>query len=147
MLPVHPAQSAENGLGVYPLGYNSSMAGFLPSPGLYVRNDFYSYQGTASKITLSGRVEADLRGRYLIDMVNLTHVTPDKILGANYAAAVICGVVANTFIKGHVEVGNLLTQSRKGDRTSVSDMTLMPPSWAGMWGSFTSWPWAMFMCP
>jgi hypothetical protein len=126
LAPAPLAQAAENGLGVYPLGYNSSMAGFLPPPGAYLRNDFYAYQGTASKIIFSGRVEANLRGRYLLDLANATYVTPNKIFGANYAAAVIWGAVANTFIKGHVEVGNLLTRDREGDRTSVSDLTIVP---------------------
>ena len=34
----HSARAAENGMGVYALGYNSSMAGFLPPPGAYLRN-------------------------------------------------------------------------------------------------------------
>ncbi len=72
MVSVPPAQGAENGMGVYPLGHNSSMAGFLPPPGLYLRNDVYVYQGTADKIALSGRVEASIRGRYIMDLANLT---------------------------------------------------------------------------
>ncbi len=60
MAPTPFSQAAENGMGVYPLGYNSSMAGFMPPPGLYLRNDVYVYQGTANKIPLSGRIEASL---------------------------------------------------------------------------------------
>ena len=56
-----PAQSAESGTGVYLLGYQSSMAGYLPAPGVYLRNDFYWYQGNAKALPFSGRVEANLR--------------------------------------------------------------------------------------
>jgi hypothetical protein len=126
LLPAPATQAAENGLGVYPLGYNSSMAGFLPPPGLYLRNDFYAYQGTADKIPLSGRIEASLRGRYIFNLVNATYVTPNKIFGANYAAAVIWGAVSNVFIKGKVEVANVISRSREGDRTGVSDLTFVP---------------------
>jgi hypothetical protein len=120
------AQAAENGMGVYPLGYNSSMAGFMPPPGLYLRNDVYVYQGTTEKIPLSGRIEASLRGRYIMDLANATYVTPNQIFGANYAAAVIWGAVANTFIKGKVEFANIISREREGDRTGVSDLTFVP---------------------
>jgi hypothetical protein len=126
LAPAPPAQAAENGMGVYPLGYNSSMAGFLPPPGFYLRNDVYVYQGTTDKIPLSGRIEASLRGRYIMDLANATYVTPNKIFGANYALAVIWGAVANTFIKGRVEFANIISREREGDRTGVSDLTIVP---------------------
>jgi len=47
LAPAPPAQAAESGTGVYLLGYQSSMAGFLPPPGFYLRNDLYLYEGTA----------------------------------------------------------------------------------------------------
>ncbi|MFZ2089259.1 MAG: transporter [Desulfobaccales bacterium] len=126
LLPAPSAQAAENGLGVYPLGYNSSMAGFMPPPGFYLRNDFYAYQGTSPQIPLAKRIEADIRGRYLIDLINFTYVSPNKIFGANYGLAVIWGAVANTFIKGKAEFANIISKSREGDRTSVSDLTVTP---------------------
>ncbi len=126
LAPVPPAQAAENGMGVYPLGYNSSMAGFMPPPGLYLRNDVYVYQGTADILPLSGRLEASLRGRYIMNLANATYVTPNKIFGANYAFGVIWGAVANTFIKGKVEFANVISREREGDRTSVSDLVIAP---------------------
>jgi hypothetical protein len=121
-----PAQAAESGTGVYPLGYQSSMAGFLPPPGFYLRNDFYAYQGTARILPLSGLLEANLRARYVIDMVNGTVVTPWKILGANYAAGIIWAAVNNTFIKGQVDIANRLSVSREGDRTDFGDLVISP---------------------
>ena len=47
-----PAQSAESGTGVYLLGYQSSMAGYLPDPGVYLRNDFYWYSGECQSFAL-----------------------------------------------------------------------------------------------
>jgi len=126
LAPTPPARAAENGMGVYPLGYNSSMAGFLPPPGLYLRNDVYVYQGTAAAIPLSGRIEAGIRGRYIMDLANVTYVTPNKIFGANYAAGIIWGAFSNVFIKGRVEFANIISREREGDRSGVSDLTFVP---------------------
>ena len=126
LAPPHPTQAAELGTGVYPLGYQSSMAGFLPPPGFYLRNDLYINQGTAQVLPLSGLLEVNLRARYVIDMVNGTVVTPWKILGANYAAAIIWAAVNNTFIKGQVDVANRLSVSREGDRTDFGDLVISP---------------------
>ena len=48
----NPAQSAESGTGVYLLGYQSSMAGYLPDPGVYLRNDFYLVSGECQSFAL-----------------------------------------------------------------------------------------------
>jgi hypothetical protein len=45
--PSSPAWPAEYGTGVYVLGYQSTMAGYLPPPGFYLRNDLFFYQGNA----------------------------------------------------------------------------------------------------
>jgi hypothetical protein len=121
-----PAQSAESGTGVYLLGYQSSMAGYLPDPGVYLRNDFFWYQGNAKALPFSGKVEANLRGRLFADMVNLTWVTPLKFQEVTYAAGIIWAPYANTFLKGQAQVGKFINITREGDYTGVGDLVLTP---------------------
>ena len=121
-----PAHSAESGTGVYLMGYNSSMAGYLSPPGFYLRNDFYWYQGNAKLLPLSGRIEANQRSRLFLDLVTFSYVSPLKFLEANYAAAVAWAPYANTFIKGQAQAGNVFGATREGDYTGVGDLGLTP---------------------
>ena len=126
LLPPPPAQAAESGTGIYLLGYNSAMAGFLPPPGFYLRYDFHVYNGTTTVLPLSGLVEANLRLRYTLQIFSGTVVTPWKILGANYAASLIWAAVNNTFLKGQVNIANVLSVTRSGDRTDFGDIIFLP---------------------
>jgi hypothetical protein len=121
--PISPVLSAEFGTGVYLLGYQSSMSGYLPDPGFYARNDIYWYQGNATIIPFSGGVELNLRCRTIMDLVAGTYVTPWKILGANYAAGVIWAAVGNSFLKGQITPLGL---SQEGSYTGVSDLIVTP---------------------
>jgi hypothetical protein len=132
-LTVGPAAwAAESGTGLYLLGYQSSLAGYLPDPGLYFKNDFYWYQGNAKVLAFSGRIEADLRNRAIFDLFSLTCVTKWKILGANYALGAI-GSMGNVFLKGKltspgipVPPLNSQTVTREGDFTSMGDLVVSP---------------------
>ena len=75
-----PAYSAESGVGVYAMGYQSSLSGYLPPPGIYGRLDFYWYQGNAKVLPFSGRAEANLRDRFMAGVTGLTYVSPLKVL-------------------------------------------------------------------
>jgi hypothetical protein len=128
-----PAWSAEYGTGVYLLGYQSSLAGCQPAPGFYLRNDFYVYQGNAAILPFSRRIQLNLRGRIIADLVTATYVTPLKILGAHYGVGVIWSAVANNFLKGGLEVNTrfpranqVLSRSREGSYTGVGDLTVTP---------------------
>lgn len=118
-------QSAEYGTGVYLLGYKSSLSGYLPEPGFYMRNDLYWYQGNATIMRVSGRMEVDLRCRTILDLASGTYVTPWKILGANYAVGAIWAAVGNSFLKGHLTAG-LLSLSQESSYTGVSDLIVTP---------------------
>jgi hypothetical protein len=130
-------QGAESGIGVYFLGYQSSMAGYLPDPGFYLRNDFYAYQGNAGIMPFSGRVEVGLRSRLLTDLVAGTYVTPLKIFGANYALGIIWASVTNSFLKGDLQFNTRFPRlnrflnrrfggSEEGSYTGVSDLVVTP---------------------
>ena len=98
--PIFPAGAAEFGTGVYLLGYQSSLAGYMPDPGFYLRNDFYVYQGNAPVMPFARRVELYLRSRWITDLIAGCYVTPLKIFGANYAVGLIWSSVTNSFLKG-----------------------------------------------
>jgi hypothetical protein len=141
--PISPVKAAEFGTGVYMLGYQSSMAGYLPEPGFYLRNDFYVYQGSAQILPFSGRVEVDLRSRTITDLVAGTYVTPLKIFGANYALGVIWSSVTNTFLKGSLAVdtrfpllNRFLSRSEEGSYTGVSDLVITPVNLGWHLGNF-----------
>jgi len=134
---IAPVKAAEFGIGVYMLGYQSSMAGYLPEPGFYLRNDFYAYQGNARILPFSGRVEVGLRSRTVMDLVAGTYVTPLKIFGANYALGLIWSSVTNTFLKGTLtfdtrfpRLNQFLNKrfggSEEGSYTGVSDLLITP---------------------
>ena len=145
--PISPAKAAEFGTGIYMLGYQSSMAGYLPEPGFYLRNDFYAYQGNARILPFSGRVEVDLRGRTIMDLVAGTYVTPLKIFGADYALGLIWSSVTNTFLKGTLtfdtrfpNLNQFLNQrfggSEEGSYTGVSDLVITPVNLGWHLGEF-----------
>ena len=121
-----PAYGAESGVGLYAMGYQSSLSGYLPPPGIYGRLDFYWYQGNAKVLPLSGLVEGNLRNRYLAGVAGLTYVSPLKVLDANYAAGLIWVPIANTFIKGQAQAGKFINVTREGDYTGVGDLILTP---------------------
>ncbi len=117
--------AAEFGTGLYVLGYQSSMAGYLPDPGFYLRNDLYFYQGNADILLLSGKVELELRSRAIYNLTSATYVTPWKILGANYAAGAIWSGIGNVFLKGALTTPKG-TLTREGDYTGVGDLVVSP---------------------
>lgn len=147
LLLLSPAVAAEFGTGIYMLGYQSSLAGFMPEPGFYLRNDFYAYQGNAKIMPFSGRVEVDLRSRLITDLVAGSYVTPLKIFGANYAVGLIWSSVTNSFLKGTLSFDTRFPNlnrfldrrfggSEEGNYTGVSDLVITPVSLGWHLGNF-----------
>jgi hypothetical protein len=141
--PVSPVRGAEFGAGLYMLGYQSSMAGYLPDPGFYLRNDFYVYQGNARIVPFARRIEVDLRSRLITDLVALSYVTPLEILGAQYAVGLIWSSATSSFLKGTLAahtrftaLNRLLTRSEEGSYTGVSDLVVTPVNLGWHLGQF-----------
>jgi hypothetical protein len=145
--PFSPARAAEFGTGIYMLGYQSSLAGYMPDPGFYLRNDFYAYQGNAKIMPFARRVELDLRSRLITDLITTSWVTPLKIFGANYAIGLIWSSVTNSFLKGNLSfdtrsprLNQFLNQrlggSEEGSYTGVSDLVITPVSLGWHLGQF-----------
>ncbi len=133
LAPVSPVGAAEFGTGIYVLGYQSALAGYMPDPGFYLRNDLYVYQGNADIIPFSKRVEVELRSRLITDMIGATYVTPLEIFGAHYAVGMIWSSATNSFLKGKLAVdtrfpviNRLLTRAEEGEYTGVSDLVITP---------------------
>lgn len=156
--PIPEVQGAEFGTGIYVLGYQSSMAGYMPDPGFYLRNDFYVYQGNAKIMPFSGRVELDLRSRWITDLIAGSYVTPLKILGANYAVGLIWSSVTDSFLKGtltfdtrHPELNRFLNRrfggSEEGSYTGVSDLVVTPISLGWHLGQFHIMAFGNFYAP
>ena len=82
------AQSAESGVGVYPLGLRGPLAGIVPAPGVYFQNDFYFYQGDAGAsrpIPLNGNLVANVNATMGIDIPTILWSTPFPVAGGNLA--------------------------------------------------------------
>lgn len=145
--PFSQARAAEFGTGIYMLGYQSALAGYMPDPGFYLRNDFYIYQGNAKIMPFARRVELNLRSRLITDLIAPTWVTPLKIFGANYAVGLIWSSVTNSFLKGNLSfntkfprLNQFLNQrlggSEEGSYTGVSDLVITPVNLGWHLGQF-----------
>ena len=121
-----PAKSTNSAPACTSWVFESSMAGYLPGPGFYLRNDFYWYhQGNAQILPFSRSVEGNL-GPMFLNLVTATYVTPLKFQEISYAAGMTWVAFGNNFIKGQVQVGNVFGATREGDYTGVGDLYPTP---------------------
>jgi len=94
---LHPdlSRGAEFGTGPWVKGYTDIFGGILPPvPGFYMRTDAYHYEGDANRTIFNGFVQLGIEEDYTATIAALTCVTPWKILGGNYAVAVVPSMVA-----------------------------------------------------
>ncbi len=78
--------------GAFPLylnGYMGPKAGYMPPPGLYVRNDIYHHPGHAKGAALGGAISAKTNVKISLDLLSLTYISKLKLLDANVG----CGVL------------------------------------------------------
>ncbi len=64
-------------------------AGYMPPPGLYIRDDIYHHPGHAKASVLGGFISAKANVKISLDLFNLTYVSKLKLLGADVA----CGAL------------------------------------------------------
>ncbi len=94
-----PARAAENATGFYLLGSKSSMAGYVPPPGIYVVNINYGYSGDARGNAARGialrraglTLDADLevQADAYINAPIATWIAPGKVAGGNVGFGVM----------------------------------------------------------
>jgi hypothetical protein len=85
------AWGAENGTGVYLLGFNGPYAAILPPPGVFFQNDFYLYQGGVSgskPLPLGINVTLDAKVTTPIDLPTFLWSTPWTVLGGRVAFSI-----------------------------------------------------------
>ena len=127
-LAVSPTQAAENATGIYLLGTKSSMAGFVPPPGIYFIDVNYFYAGDARGNAAVGRalrrledrfpnlpprtlnIQADVRldADAAVTLPSVLWVAPGKVLGGNVGFGTI-GVFGRKSVDVDVDVLATLT--------------------------------------
>jgi len=96
--------------GAFPLymnGYMSSKAAWMPDPGLYFRNDVYHHPGHVKGSVFGGVALAKANAKISLDVLNVTYVTPLKLLGANVGC---CLIVPFGRVNVHAEVTTTVPQ-------------------------------------
>lgn len=112
-LPLHGQEGA---FPLYLLGYMSTKAGYMPPPGLYVRNDVYHHNGHVKGGLFGGRAVAKVNAKLSFDVLTLSYVTPWKLLGANVAfGGVVPAGRVNVHAKLDAEIPRLVRNSGSCD--------------------------------
>jgi hypothetical protein len=129
-----PALAAEGGTGLYLLGYRVLLSGFMPVPGIYLRNDFYWYNASASAVVIEDKINLNADIRTFVDLITVSAVLPTlKMLGADYGMALIIPTATAT-INSSVESGGAIDQGQS--RTSGGgDIFFTPASLGWHWGN------------
>jgi hypothetical protein len=95
------AHAAEGGGSVYHQGSYGDFAVAMPGPsGLYLRNDMTFYLGGIGPRPLGGRVDAGVDQFVWADVIKLGWVSPFKLFGASYGAAIAVPVVPFVHVEG-----------------------------------------------
>ena len=82
-------EATEAAFPLYLNGYMGPKAGYMPSPGLYFRNDAYHHPGHIKGNILGGVATARSNAKISFDILNFTYVSNYTLLGANVG----CGVI------------------------------------------------------
>ncbi|OLN30363.1 hypothetical protein DVDV_0563 [Desulfovibrio sp. DV] len=135
-----PARAAEGGVSHYILGaYGDFLMGYIPAPGLYLRNDTL-YQSARSDGTFrGGKVYAGINEQMVMNITKLTYLFDVPAMGGFLGAGVGVPFIINEHIAGDVSA-DYTRRSRTtgldmphqfdigggGDRGGLSDIFLMP---------------------
>ncbi|MGL4539637.1 MAG: SphA family protein [Candidatus Rhabdochlamydia sp.] len=113
-------KAAEGAAGIYVLGSQGPLAGFLPPVGFYIRHDDYFYHGRADIAPLGGKINLDVKARVFLDFTTLTFVTPFQLMKASYAFAVVMPL-------GKVSIkANIFNVYKKQTDSGYADMIVYP---------------------
>jgi len=124
-LPAQPGRAAEGASGLYLLGYQTPMSGYLPPPGFYFRNDDYYYNGSAGRAVLQGRLNLGISAAIFLDLFNFTYVAPFKLPGGGSYAATLVVPVGIVDLIGSVST-TTKTFSVEGSSGGLTDTLLTP---------------------
>lgn len=83
-------EAAEGGSGFYLLGSKTTMAGYLPGPGVYFSDPNYLFMGSANAEipTAGGDLEGSIDAKAAVTMPSFMWVMNDDVLGGNLAFSI-----------------------------------------------------------
>lgn len=132
--PAPAALAAENGTGLYPLGYRVFLPGVMPEAGVYFRNDFYWYSASANAVVIENEVTVNGDIRAFADFVNLSLVFPAaKLIGADYGIVLAVPVVYSK-ISGDVDIAGMISDKGQSHTSGGGDILFTPVSLGWHWG-------------
>src|SRR5271169_4685022 len=91
----HDVFAAENGQTHANLGYLDFLAGFMPPPGFYFRDDVIGVSSNSlndrngNQVKLGGVLPVNFRSDTVADIATFYYVSPLQIGGSNFATAVL----------------------------------------------------------
>jgi hypothetical protein len=134
------AQATEGGVSHYIQGaYGDFLMGYVPGPGLYVRNDFLFQSAHIGGTAKGGRVYGSLDSKLFLNLTKLTWLTDVPAIGGLVGLGVGVPIIVNERISGSM-AADYSYRARKtkqfreghfekaggGDRGGLSDLILMP---------------------
>ena len=123
--PCKAPWASEAGLSVYLLGSQGPLAGILPPPGTYFRNDLHYYEAELSAKVPEKDVEIEADLRVFSDHLRLTHVTDWTILGANWGFGLVQPIV---YAEASADIRQSIFRQEFDDESNFApgDLTLTP---------------------
>ena len=106
-------QAAENGVGVYLLGFRGPLAGISPPPGVFFQNDVYVYSGEAGgnlQIPRGGQIIANVEATGVYELPTGLWVTPWELAGGNLAFSVTVPLPGSLDIDASASLGPFSAQ-------------------------------------
>lgn len=119
------SQAAERSGSNYFLGKGGPMAGVMPPPGVYIRDDLYSYSGDSDDILLDSMVtEQDVSVASLMNIFSLCWVTDLKLLGGSLGLGAGFAYGTKEYKADYALSAGFLSfdQQAKGDTSGFSDI-------------------------
>lgn len=125
LIAIHTSAIAmEGGQSPYFKGYRDFLTGVLPSPGLQLRQDLYLYSGTERSTIPQGQLRVGLKA--VSNILSVTYVTPNQVLGGDYAVAVRGAVSDVNADQTLVMPSPRPTIVRNGSLTALNDIVVNP---------------------
>src|SRR5271169_420861 len=123
----HDVFAAENGQTHANLGYLDFLAGFMPPPGFYFRDDVIGVSSNSlndrngNQVKLGGVLPVNFRSDTVADIATFYYVSPLQIGGSNFATAVLV-----PFKNQDVSISNPLTGAAHSNVTGLGDIIIVP---------------------
>lgn len=125
VLPLRQSRAVEGGMGIYLLGYQSTMMGILPPPGFYFKNDIYYYNAGAGRAVLQGQVDLNLDLNVVLDVLSFTYVPKLQLPGGGFYGFGLIIPLGFAHLNASVQAGGQ-SVSRDGSNGGLADIVFTP---------------------